>query len=146
MQSGKQTDGFSYWKRPWHKWVVLSAALLQLLCLWVNIREYKGVSGAGILSDFEWARYTAQKSLQFALNGLSAAGFLGIFSIGAAVRSQQAAWLAEGLLLLCMALVWAAAGVTLPLAVKSKSWIVWGLFLLLALGGVYSLWKSRKSP
>lgn len=63
MREGKR-DGFTYWKRPWHKWVILVAALLQLLCLWMNLQEYNRISDAGFLSASEWADYAAQKGLQ----------------------------------------------------------------------------------
>ena len=58
----KTDNGFTYWNRPWQKWAVLTAAVLQLLCLWMNIREYNSISAAGILSASQWAEYAAQKA------------------------------------------------------------------------------------
>ena len=106
MRTMRQSDNFTYWKRPWHKWIVLAAALVQLLCLWTNIQEYRFVSGTEIFSSSGWARYAVQQGLQCALNGMMAAAFLGIFLIGIWTRSQRAARLAEGLLLLFLALAW----------------------------------------
>ena len=57
-KQSSQTDGFSFWKRPVHKWFVLLAGLLNLLSLWLSIREYRRIAAAGILSPSQWSEYT----------------------------------------------------------------------------------------
>ena len=74
MRDTGKSENFTYWKRPWHPWLILAAGILQLLCLWMNVREYGNVSGAGVLSDLEWERYAAQKGLQCVCNAPGAAG------------------------------------------------------------------------
>lgn len=144
MQKGEAVESFSYWKRPYHKWVILAAAILQFLCLWINIRKFRDVTQAGIFSAAEWENYTAQKGLQCAINGLTAAAFLGSFLIGVLARSRKAARLAEGMLLLCLALFWGAGGLVFHLAVAGSGRVIWILLLLSALGGsVYSFSRSR---
>ena len=141
----KTDNGFTYWNRPWQKWAVLTAAVLQLLCLWMNIREYNSISAAGILSASQWAEYAAQKSFQCVLNGMVAAYFSGIFLIGILVHSQKAARLAEGILLLLLAFAWGAAGFALPLFSLNGRGIFGVLLLVLMLAGAaYGLWQYRK--
>ena len=66
MLDKKRTE-FIYWNRPWHKWVVLVATLLQLPGLWMNIQEYNNISKIEILSAAEWASYASQKYWQCAI-------------------------------------------------------------------------------
>lgn len=145
MHDMKKSNGFTYWKRPWHKWLILATAVLQLLCLWMNIREYHNVSAAGILSVSEWASYAAQKNFQCALNGMMAACFLGIFLIGILAHSQKVARPAEGILLLLLAFAWGVTGLALRLFSLSGKGLFGVLILILALGGAaYDLLKYRK--
>ena len=116
---------YAYWKRPWHKWIVFAAALIQLWPLWQNIREYHSISNMGILSASEWTTYALQKNWQCALNG-----FL----------------FANGLLLLLLSLAWGAAGIVLHLLSSPGKALQWSFILLIGLGGaVYSLSSYRKN-
>lgn len=145
MYGGKKRDGYTYWKRSWHKWLILAAAILQLLCLWMNVREYREYAAAGILSASAWAVYAAQKIWQCALNGVMAACFSGVFLIGMFAQSQRAARLAEGVLLLLLAAACGGAGMALHLFSRSGKGLLWVLILLIALGGAaYDLWQYRK--
>lgn len=145
MREGKR-DGFTYWKRPWDKWLILAAAILEILSLWMNLQEYNRISAAGFLSASEWADYAAQKGLQCGLNGILAASFFGIFLIGAFARSQRRARLAEGVLLLLLALAWGAVGAASHLALRNGQGFLWGLLLLLAFGAAaYKFWRYRKT-
>ena len=40
----QKTRSYTYWKKPWAKWCVLAAGLLQLLALWINLNDYRQVS------------------------------------------------------------------------------------------------------
>ena len=80
-----------------------------------------------------------------AFSGMLAVCLLGMVLIGALVRSQQSARLAEGILFLILALGWGIAMVSLELF----SWNVTGLFallgLLLVLGNaIWCLWSWQK--
>ncbi len=141
----EKRDGFSYWKRPWYKWLILATAILQLLCLWMNIREYHRIFTAGILSASEWAGYAASKKWQCAINGVLSSCFLGTFLIGIFAQSQRAARLAESVLLLLLSLAWGAAGFVLHLFTPSMKGLFWVLILLIAFGGaVHGFWQYRK--
>ena len=142
----EHSNGFTYWKRPWYQWLILTAAILQLLCLWMNLQEYHDLSAAGILTGSAWADYAAQKRSQCALNGLLAACFSGHFLIGICAHSPKAARLAEGIFLLLLALAWGAAGLALQLFSRNGKGALAVLILASALtGAVYSLLKFRKS-
>jgi len=145
MRGEEKQEGFSYWKRPWHKWLILAAAVLQLLCLWMNIQEYHSISAAGILSASQWADYAASKIWQCAMNGVMLTCFFGTFLIGVFVQSQRAARLAEGVLLLLLSFAWGAAGFALHLFSPDLRGLFGVLILLIAFGGaVYDLWRCRK--
>jgi len=138
-------DEFVYWKRPGYKWVVLAAAVLQILCLWMNVREYNRIFAAGILSASEWEAYAASKIWQCALNGLLVYCFAGSFMIGMFVKSRREARMAETVFSLILALAWGAAGFLLHLFSASAKGAVWALILLIAIGGaVYNFWLGQK--
>ncbi len=146
MRDNAKSRKFMYWKRPWHKWVILAAAVLQLICLWLNFREYKNISASEIYSVSEWADYAVRKNLQCALNGLAAACFLGIFIIGDLAMSKGAARLAECGLLSVLAFAWGAAGLALNLFSMQGTRIYWGIILILIIcGAVYSFLEYRKN-
>ncbi|MCI8400173.1 MAG: hypothetical protein HFF90_12390 [Oscillibacter sp.] len=137
---------YAYWKRPWHKWIVFAAALIQLWPLWQNIREYHSISNMGILSASEWTTYALQKNWQCALNGFLFTMLLGCFLIGFFVRTQRESNLANGLLLLLLSLAWGAAGIVLHLLSSPGKALQWSFILLIGLGGaVYSLSSYRKN-
>ena len=135
MHGAKNEDRYTYWKRPWHKWIILAAAVIQLLCLWMDIRKYRDISAAGVLSLSEWERFSAQQLFLCALNGLMAVCFLGIVSIGVLARSQKAARLAEGIFLLLLAAAWGAAGPALHLFSSNGKGIFWTFIWILMVGG-----------
>ena len=148
-QQSSQTNGFSFWKRPVHKWFVLLAGLLNLLSLWLSIREYRRIAAAGILSPSQWSEYTAQKHWQFALSGMLVLYFFGEFLLGYFVRCQRSAQLANGVLLLLLASLWGAAGFGMHLAVPGWREGLWLSLLILALICALSNFRnccSRKEP
>ena len=144
MRTTKDRAEFIYWKRPWHKWAVLVGALSQLLCLWMNIQEYNNISRVGILSAAEWANYALEKGWQCGMNGILAACVLGVFLLGIFSRSPKGARLAEGLLLLLLALAWGAAGVALRWFSSTRTGLFWVLILITTVGGAaYSFWGRK---
>ncbi len=145
MNGTEKQDEFTYWKRSWHKWLILAVAIIQLLCLWMNIQEYNRIFTVGILSTSEWADYAASKNWQCAINGVMAGCFLGTFLIGIFAKSQRTARLAEGVLLLFLFFVCGTIGFTLHLFSLSGKGLVWILILLIAFGGaIHNFWQYRK--
>ena len=136
---------FIYWKRPWHKWAIIIGAFSQLLCLWMNVREYSRIARAGVLSAEQWASYALTAQWQCAVNGVAAACFLGIFLIGTFARSKKEARLFEGLFLLLLALAWGAAALALHPFSSDFRGAFWAILFIIALGGAaHSLSQYRK--
>lgn len=57
----QKTRSYTYWKKPWAKWCVLAAGLLQLLALWINLNDYRQVSSVWdqIMSEDAWKSYAS---------------------------------------------------------------------------------------
>ncbi len=139
-----EKPAYSYWKRPWIKWGLLVGGISELLLLWANIRNYRLFAGSDFFTAAQWAELGAGLAAERAVNGVLACCLLGSFLVGILAGSERAARLAQGVLLLLMALSLGAAGLGLGLFSVSK----WGAFFLaiflLCLGGaVYDLWKYR---
>lgn len=142
--STEKPSSYTYWKRPWQKWLVLIAGLLQVATLWLLVQEYRDVAAAGILSSTAWESYAVQQSFTCAINGMTATVFLGIFLIGTFARSRKMARMAEGTFLLVLALVWGVVGFVLRLTTQGGIRISWALLLVAALvGSVFTFWKSH---
>lgn len=136
---------YSYWKKPWYPWLFLGAAAVQLAGLGMSVRQYRRVAEAGVLSGAEWAAFAAREQTRWALSGMLTVCLLGTVLIGALVRSQPSARLAEGILSLILALGWGVTAVSLELF----SWNVTGFLTLLGLlvilgNAVWRLWSWRK--
>ena len=145
MYDKESHEEFTYWKRPWHKWLILVVAAFQLLSLWLHIQEYHEVISAGIFSSSILADYTSQKYFQCAISGLMTAIFFGTFIIGTIARNKRIALLSEGLLLLLISVAWGIAGIALGLFSRTIKGLLFWFILLVALGGVvYNFWRYRK--
>lgn len=77
-----QADNYVGWKKPWHKWVVLTAGIVQLIRFFVDVNEYREIANSGIFSDTAWEMYAMLKREQFSIKLLSAVCLLIIFVIG----------------------------------------------------------------
>lgn len=139
---------FTYWKYRWQPWLLLFVAVLQLLLLWSGIHDYRIVLDAGIFSPEQLAAYIPQQQFKCVLSGILALTFLGIVLIGAVARSQRAARLLEGLLLLLLAGAMAAAGVVFHFYGAGGSVrFLWLFMLLLFLGGsLYAFFGRKQNP
>ncbi|MBS6218152.1 MAG: hypothetical protein KH704_14725 [Clostridiales bacterium] len=141
-------QAFSYWKYPYQKWLLFLAGVLQLLCLLLNVGEYqkyRRILDTGFLSASQWEVYSVGQFCQCALNGMAAALFFGILLIGRSVRSFQSSRRSEGMLLLCMAALWAVAGPLLRFPAFGATYFFWGLILVsLLFGSAFSFWRSFK--
>lgn len=132
---------YSYWKKPWHPWLFLGAAAIQLALLGMSVRQYRRVAEAGVLSGAEWAAFAAREQTRWALCGILAACLLGMVLIGALVHSRQSARLAEGILFLILALGWGITLVPQGLSSGGMTGVFASLGLLLILGN--AIWRLR---
>lgn len=146
MRGANKQEEFTLWKRPWQKWLTLTASILQLLVIWMDTMEFRKYSRVAslIFSDSGWADYVAHHYMRCAVHGLAAATFFLPFLISFWVRSEREANLTGGLLLLLLALVWGAAGFTLRLVTPDGNGILWAFLLVLMLvGAAYELLHCR---
>ena len=128
-----QSQEKSGWRRPWHRWCVLAAGLLQLCVLRSYIQEWRQL--AALVSPEELD--AAHMGFRCGLCGLLAGIFLGEFLIKSLVSSQRGNRLAEGILLLSLTIAWIVVRAVLPIY-----WIWWAFyFLLLLCGSIWSFWK-----
>lgn len=135
---------FSYWKRRWHRSLVLTLAIIELLSLWGNAGQYRKVREAGVLSAAEWARYAGFQQFKCALNGILAAVLLAVFLIGTLAKSRRAARLAEGVILLLAALAIGGAVLVYRPPLSGAECILALAMLLTAAGaGAFSLFRYR---
>lgn len=144
----QETSGYTYWKKPWAKWCVLAAGLLQLLSLWIDLNGYRQVLSIWnhVMSDAAWMDYSSQAVQRCSVKALTAAVFFGILIVGRIARSEKAARWSEGILLLTLALLWGAAGLCFLTLRYGGHELLWWMLLLLAMlgGGIFVLYKSRK--
>lgn len=139
---------FPYWKWADLRWLVLGAGVLQLVSLAMQINDWIELAGAGIFSAAEWQRYCAGEALHCGCTGLLAAVFPGCFVIGQRAKSRREARRAEGVMLLVLAVVWAAGVIGLHIAVAvALEQMLFELVLLAALvaGGGVSLWQAARA-
>ena len=137
---------FTYWKRPWHKFIPLAAALLQLVSLWLNLRQYREVAAAGVFSAAEMTSYAHDTALRCTLSGFLAVCFFAVLLIGLFARSKRGARRAEGVLLLVLGLAWGTACGVLGLFTQGWDGFLCRLILGLTFcGGVCCLgpWRSK---
>jgi len=145
MNELKSSENFTYWKKPWQKWFIFNAAVLNLFALLHNIQEYRNIAMLGILSASEFASYSASKYMQCASNGFIAVSFLAIFVIGFIAKSKKSAHFAEGVTLLVLAVAWTIASITFDMLITDGQRIYFGFVLILALGGAaHSFYTAHK--
>ena len=56
-----QADNYVGWKKPWHKWVVLTAGIVQLIRFFVDVNEHREIANSGIFSVTAWEMYAMLK-------------------------------------------------------------------------------------
>ena len=140
---------YTYCKRPWHKWMVLGGAILQMIVLWWEIDDYRTISKVEIrtelFSQSQWERYATQQHFQFALSSMIIAIFLACFFIGFFVHSKKTADFTVGILLIIFSLLWCMIGFLIPIFTQRAMTILWVVLLIMSLGGgIHTIWKSRR--
>lgn len=135
------SEAFTYWKKPWHKWVLLVGAALQIIEVCREVEKFMIIyqQKATLFSASAWDSYARGQFSHFALSGLIIVILLGCFIIGGLAQSSKAVHVSMGILFLCISLLCSVVGFIL------NSIILWGAILVMSLSaGIYSLWKSRR--
>ena len=148
MKNSKASEPFTYWKRPWGRWIVLAAAAAQLICLWQSISDYQTISelGDSIFSADAFEKWKTEQLFQCSLYGIATVIFLGAFLIGTLSHSKRTATMAEGFLLFLIGISWLMTGLIFDF-VSLKNWkILWLLVIgCMVAVGIYCIWESRRS-
>lgn len=145
MKNDNSSEQFTYWKRPWEKWIVLLLAVINFIYLWINISSYQEFYSVmeQIYSANEFEKWKIEKLIQCSLHGIGTAVFLGEFLIGALSHRKRTAEMAGGLFLLITGISWLMIGFMLGFASLDNWKIFWILFSSCAIAiGIYFMWKS----
>jgi len=142
MNRHDSTD-FSYWKKPWHKHILLLMVILEVIQLISGITDLRELKEAAVFSTEFMAEYELTQKARFALDGSMAAVFLAMLVIGETARSKASARLAEGIALTVWAVVWIAAGTVLGLFDLNAGIGVfgWVIALIALAGAAHSYWS-----
>ena len=148
MKNDSSPEQFTYWKRPWGKWIVLLIAAVEFVCLWRSISAYQEFSGVmeQIFSTNEFEKWKIKKLFQCSTYGIATAIFLGEFLIGTLSHRKRTAEMAGGLLLLIVGVSWLIIGFILGFGALDNWKIFWLLLNSCAIAiGIYFMWKSWRS-
>ena len=139
-----QADNYVGWKKSWHKWVVLTAGIVQLISFFVDVNEYREIANSGIFSDTAWEMYAMLKREQFSIKLLSAVCLLIVFVIGIFAKDKITLKRAEIFALLSILIIWVVIGICFQLVSYDHSQILFGTFGLLIGGALaFILLKKR---
>ena len=148
MNNDNSSEQFTYWKRPWGKWIVLLAAAVNFICFDQNVSDYHEFSSVmeQIYSTNEFEKWKIEKLFSCSTYGIATAIFLGEFLIGALSHRKRTAEMAGGLLLLIVGISWLIIGFMLDFVSLNNQKIFWFLFNSCAIAiGIYFIWKSWRS-
>lgn len=145
--SGEKNAWRTRARRPWVRWLLLTAGVLELCTVWYGVNTWLELSAVAeqISSPDAWTAATAQTRLHWAVCAVMA--FLCLFQFATWTLPQEEWRVArrEGLCLCALALCWGGSALLFPLgALPTNRKVFWAVLLLAtAGGGAYSLWKSR---
>ena len=134
---------FTYWQKPWLKWVFLVLGILQGFMLYEKIRDYQMVIGSEIFSSEQLIRYMGQQKFSCLITVILFLGFTGIFLIGTLARNRRSAELAEALLLSGMGVMMITGIMIWGRTLARSGLVIWICVSLLMVGaGLFSLFRK----
>ncbi len=144
-----KNETFSYWKKPYQKWLLLLGSILLLTTLYFRIQDFITISNPEIrnelFSQSGWENYLMQQYFSFAMNSIIISIFLGCFIIGCVVKSEKVARRSEGILLISLGGIWCIIGLLIGISTDVIALLIWIILLIsILIGGIYSFWKSRR--
>lgn len=144
-----QNDKFTYWKKPWHKWALLVATVLQMIALYLKIQDFHKISRPKIRNELfgqaGWESYVADQYFQYALSILLICVCLSSFFIGLFARSKKAVDISMSTLLISITLLWGIVGFVIPVFPDKTNMIFWLIILIASFGvSIYTLWGNRR--
>ncbi len=140
---------FSYWKKPYQKWVLLFGASLLSISLWLRVKDFVTISNLDIrtkiFSQSGWESYLLQQYFQFAISVFLISLFFGSFIIGSFATSSKIARTSEGILMISLAFLWCIIGLLIGVSNDIITLVIWIIILIATLlGGIYSFKKGRR--
>lgn len=132
--------------RPWARWLLLAAAVIELWLIGYGIWEYRRIAAADTFSPETLAVWAAGERFRWLICGTLALEFLFYFLTWKTARDSQRMRLAEAVLYGLMAAVWLTGACWLPFsALEGWKKLLWGLMTLIAAGGMaHSLSALKK--
>lgn len=132
-------------RRPWTRWLLLAAGLIQLFLLWQSVLEWKNMAKVAerVFSDEVWAATTVSFRFRWVCWGLLAAICLVQFALWR--LSGRGAGLRDGICIGAAALGWLGSAWFIPLgAMPDRGKLLWaaGLLAMLAVFA-YDLWSKK---
>lgn len=146
MERTTTQERYTYWRKPWGKWICLAAGGLNLISLWRDAADYQEFSSLGIFDAETMEEIQFSLKMSISTSAVLAVLFFGCVIIGCAARSEKTARRAEGGLFFLMAAAYGVAGSVHGLF-SMPGWsgrFTLILLLLLLAAGSYSLWQGRK--
>ena len=130
---------FSYWKKPWMKWLTLVVGLMQFPMVFEKMREMRIVGTTQIFTAEKLSEYMVRMKFGCITTFVVGIGFIGIFLIGTFAKSERQARIAEALLLIAIAVILSIG------ATVFGTDIVWTVILCLVWAvSIYTLVKALK--
>lgn len=124
---------------------MLTAAILQIVSLWLNVQDYLQIAAAGVLSPDTWRHYSQQQTVRCINNILVITIFFGILIISFFAKSYKAARLSEGVLLALLAAGWFFANLILDITGQTSYFLYWAFILIVTIiGAAVSFYKGVK--
>lgn len=144
-----QNNEFVYWKKPWHRWMVLGAVVLQVIALYLKIHDFQQISRPEIrnqiFSQVGWETYAANQYFQYALLFMTICIFLYSFIIGFFVHSKKTLNVFMSILWIIVTLLWGIVGFVIPVFGNKTNMTIWLFILLISFAAtVFSIRESRK--
>lgn len=134
-------------RKPWHRWVLLAAAAIELWSIWYGIQEYQRISSLQIFAVESFTVWASSNHLQRLLFGSLAATCLFYFFTWNVPPQSRHMYLLECIWVGLLIVAWIASLWLLPFhALPYKGQILWGIaaLLLASLPG-YSIWQYFKT-
>lgn len=144
-----QNNEFVYWKKPWHRWMVLGAVVLQAIALYLKIQDFQKISRPEIrnqiFSQLGWETYVADQHFQFALSIMMICIFLYSFIIGFFVHSKKTLDVSMSILWIIVTLFWGIVGFVIPVFGDKTNMTIWLIILLISfVATIFSIRGSRR--
>ena len=141
-------ETFSYWKKPYEKWLLLLQGILVFITLYFDMKNFIDISDPEyrnrIFTQIEWQNYVMKRYFSFTISILLISIFIGLFIIGCVVKREKTARRSEGILFIVLGILWCFIRVPIKILddFTLNIWVI--LLICIVVGAFYSIYKSIK--